>query len=343
MTPHEEAAPADERAAPVFGGWRVVESLVVTAAIPGIGWLFDHRDPFFLAGRYPWIVLAPLLVALRHGSALGLANVVTLGLAMVVAWRTQLLPIDVFPAEALVGLFAIAMIAGQFSDLWTRRNAQLRSRGADLERRADALARSHFLLELSHERIDEQFERATSNLRDGIAVVRAMAGPDGRLSLTARADAIMELFATYCGIEVGELFEVEGGALGERCGALGHPEPIAKDDALVARALRSKQLVYVPAARLPERDTTAAASPVLAAVPFVHAGIVSAVLCVQAMPFMSFQRKNLEGMATLAGHFADLAAGAGPETERSAHDLLDARELAARVLEARELAAEAEP
>src|SRR4029079_10121503 len=76
--------------------------------------------------------------------------------------------------------------------------------------------------------------------------------------------------------------------------------------------LSSGQLTYVPTASRPDRDRELTKSPLLAAVPFVDTGgRGNAVLCVQAMPFISFEKRNLEAMVTLAGHFADVVAYGG--------------------------------
>ncbi|HVH43838.1 MAG TPA: hypothetical protein VM925_15905, partial [Labilithrix sp.] len=121
--------------------------------------------------------------------------------------------------------------------------------------------------------------------------------------------AIVEVFAAYCGLEIGELFVVErGNVLGERCASVGRPEQMRRDDPLVSTAIRSGRLTYVPAATVPDRDRSIVRSPLLAAIPFVDSeGRVRAVLCVQAMPFLSFERRNLDTMSTLGTSFADLA------------------------------------
>jgi hypothetical protein len=298
---------------------KVAESAVITLAVPAIGWLVDTSDPFFLDARFPWIAFAPVLVALRHGFAHGFACAVVLDVALVAAWRTRLVPISGFPGEVLVALVALAMIAGQFSDVWIRRGARAREKLVDLRRYADELARTNVLLELSHDRVDEQLERSTSTLRDALVAVRELSPPVGQKAVLARAAAMMDIFAGYCGLEVGEIFAVDRGRVGERWAVLGRPAATTKgDDPLVRRALRSGKLMYVPAATLPDRERAEAVqSQLLAAIPFVDAsGVVRAVLCVHAMPFVSFERRNLQTMVTLAGQLADLVAHSRGATQR---------------------------
>ncbi|HEY8074905.1 MAG TPA: PelD GGDEF domain-containing protein, partial [Labilithrix sp.] len=142
-------------------------------------------------------------------------------------------------------------------------------------------------------------------------------------------DAVMEVLAAYCMLEVGSLYVVgKDGALAAKVATLGRVSDIDRKDPLLERALRKGQLTYVPAASNPDRDPQLAKSPLLAVVPFVNsAGVTNAILCVQAMPFIAFERKNLEAMATLAGHFADLVTFGGESSsiERGRKELFQVR------------------
>ncbi|MDF2692706.1 MAG: Extracellular Matrix protein PelD [Labilithrix sp.] len=287
---------------------QIGESVVITAAVPAVGFAVDHTDPFFLHGRFPWLVFAPLLVALRHGFTLGLSSAAALGVVFVLAWRTRLVPMSGFPGEPIVGLVALTMIAGQFADVRQREVRRLNSGLALLRTETDRLARSHYLLEVSHDRLDEQVQRKTSSLREALGAVRALAIAEPSSSIADLGGAVMAIFAAYGGLEIGELFVVERGVLGECCASVGRPVPTRRDDPLLMQALQSRQLTYVPAATMPDRDRGSVRSPLLAAIPFVDAtGTVRAVLCVQAMPFMSFDQQNLDMMVTLATSIADFA------------------------------------
>lgn len=286
---------------------RIAESVVITMAIPALGYSVDREDPFFLHHRFPWLVFAPLLVALRHGFRLGVSSACILIVLLIGAWRTRLAPMAAFPGEPVVGLVGLAMIAGQFADLWRRDVLRRDGDYAVLKSEADRLARAHFLLEASHDRLDEQMQRTTSTLRDAIDAVSALL-PDVD-SLHTHGEAILDVFTTYCGIEIGELYSIRGGEIGARCACAGRPEAMRPDNPLLLQALRSGRLTYLPIANLSGRARLLVApvdSALLAAVPFVDsAGVVRAVLCAQAMPFLSFEKRNLDTMVTIAASFAD--------------------------------------
>ena len=282
---------------------RIGECVVITIAIPVIGFVIDSTDPFFLRHRFPWLVFAPLLIALRHGFRLGFSSAAVLVVALILAWRTRVVPLAGFPGEPVVGLLGLAMISGQFADLWRRESQRRDCELATLRSEADRLARAHLLLEASHDRLDEQLQRKTTSLREAMAAVNELPEID---SLQTHGAAILEVFTTYCGLEIAELFGVEQGTLGPRCATAGRPELIRGDDPLLVHAMRSGRLTHVATTTTPGRDRRPFDSALLAALPFVDSlGIVRGVLCVQAMPFASFEKRNLDTMVTIAATVAD--------------------------------------
>jgi polysaccharide biosynthesis protein PelD len=291
----------------------VVESVVLTLAFPALGYLLDRSDPFFLARPFPWIVFAPLLVGLRHGFAPGCTSAFLLAGALIVAWRARVLGVVAFPAESALGLVALAMLTGQFSDVWRRETRRLAASVDQLRRRAAALAQGLFLMNLSHERLREE-SAGMPNLHDALSSVReAAAGADG--SWASIADAMMAIFAAYAMLEVGVVVRIDAHARSAgTIASIGAADRVDDDDALLVEAARSRTLVYQP-----RKGASGPGEPwsrLLAAVPFVDTrGEVSAVLCVQSMAFAAFHKKNLEALAVLAGHFADLVARGAERSE----------------------------
>ncbi len=297
-----------------------VETAAITLAVPAIGFVVDRSDPFFLKHPFSWVIFAPLLIALRHGFTLGFTSAAVLNLTIVIGWRTHFLSIERFPAEPLVGMIALAMVVGQFSDVWKREILRLDAGFDVLRRQNEELMRAHFLLELSHDRLDEQVGRNANSLREALVAVRDL-GRGTAPSYRTLGAAMLEVFGAYCMLEVGELYLVEQDrrerrVLGQLVATLGRAREIGTNNPLVMDALTSGKLTYVPAATRSGRDRELSRSPVLAAVPFSDTrGRMSAILVVQAMPFISFDKRNLEAMATIAGHFADLVAYGGRPTD----------------------------
>ncbi len=301
------AARAPIKAGATPGGF--AEAVLLTGGMLAVGWAFDPHDPFLLQHPFPWMIFAPLLITLRHGSAAGATSALMLDGALVGSWRVHALGVEAFPAEPALAIFALSMLAGQFSDVWRRRTRQLEAALRQTRCRADQLSRAHLLLTMSHDRLREE-NAGVPNLQGALGILARMAASaDG--SWAPLADGMMSIFAAYAMLEVGVVVRVDrrGGAAGT-IATLGAAEPVDADDALFVAAVRTRELVHLSStsSRIDQRQE----SRLLAAVPFVDTkGEVHAVLCVQAMPFAAFHKKNLETLAILAGYLADLATTRG--------------------------------
>jgi hypothetical protein len=296
--------------------WRAaLESAVLAVGTPALGWLLDRQDAFFLGHRFSWLAFVPLLVGLRHGFVLGCASALLLDSCLVFSWRTHALGVDAFPGETLVALVAVAMLAGQFCDAWRRESRRLGAQGDSLGRRLDEISRAHALLELSHDRLERQTDGAP-NLRHALAAVRALAADAGG-DFEPLAPTILEIFATYAMVEVASIYRVTSGEAEDKAVAvLGRPRPVSPHDPLVREAVKTRRLTYVPTVTQSERGP---ASNLLVAAALPDAsGRARAVLCVESLPFMAFHHQNLEIIATLAGHVADLLWGPALGREREA-------------------------
>jgi hypothetical protein len=293
----------------------ILETVALTLAFPAIGFALDRNDPFFLSQRFPWVVLAPMLISLRHGFLLGLSCALFLDTGLAVAWRAQLLPMGRFPGGMMVGLVGIAMFCGQFSDVWKREIVRLDAGFKQLRRQRDELARGHFLLELSHDRLEQHLAGQLPSLRDALAGARELAQSTARAPSDALAQAMLDIFATYCMVEVASLYWIQDGTPAAHPAAVvGRPDAVRHDDPLVARALASGRLTY--AAGATDEDREEDASHLLAALPLLDMhGRTHLILCVQSIPFFAFEPKNLQALSLLAGNFADLLATRGRETD----------------------------
>lgn len=291
-----------------------LEAVVLTAAVPALGWLLDRHDTFFLGHPFSWLAFVPLLVGLRHGLVLGCASAVMLDAALVFAWRTKSFGVGAFPGEELVALVTLALLTGQCSDVWRRDGKRLESALDSMRRQLDQTSRAHFLLELSHDGLEEREGGGAPNLREALAAVQNLA-VDLREDWKRLAPSILDVFAEYCTVESASLCTVSaGGALVQPAvAALGRPRAVPPEDPLLRDALTTRRLTYLPTAT---STTGAVSSSLLVAVPFLDAeGCVRAVLCIESLPFMAFHQRNLETIATLVEHFADVIWGAARDLE----------------------------
>lgn len=292
--------------------WAVLETVLITLALPIFGLWLRPDDPFFLHAEFPWLVLAPLLPALRYGFVYGFGSALGLVLLIALGWRLHWFPIPYFPGGFVLGLLVVGMVAGEFADLWARREAREHTVANYQRQRLDEFTRAYHMLRVSHDRLEQRLAASSQSLRLSLVQVRRLlfAAPANQDMLEGAAEAIMGLFADFGWVQVAELYAVRGGRPdAEPMARLGQSGAPRADDPLVAEALHSGELVSVRSedlGNLPRGNTG-----VLVAAPFVDvSGEIWALLTIHEMPFVAFQKQNLMLLAVLGGYIADQLAAA---------------------------------
>jgi len=316
---------------------RLAETLAITAVVPVLGHALRPDDPFSVRGVFFWPLFAPVLVSLRYGAGAGATSTLAIALMLIVDWKRHDHALGQLPLPALVGVFALVLICGQFAEIWDRSVRRLESALEKTTSELSELSREQFLLELSHDRIEaSRAGDCGPSLRASLSAIREIACGDGPLDKARVADHVMRILTTACLVDVAALHEVHGGRLvGGPLARIGQPDPLpAGGDDMVAAALRSGQLACSP------QMETAGESPktklILAAPLTDSSGLVRAVLCVQSMPFIALDTANLRLLAVVCGHAADLLAAkeGGSDHRRARRDEFGARiERAARDVE----------
>jgi hypothetical protein len=314
----------------------IVETIVFIALVLGISGWFDRQDPLLLHVGFPWLWFAPLIVALRYGTLPGLlAGAMLLG-----AWKLFYPATDAWPVMVFVGGLLQTIIAGHFGDTWGHRAARASTINDYLNDRLVAITNSHYLMRLSHERLEKDLLSKPTTLRDSITELRRLsvteedaasgaaqaaqaaaattaatavhagqasqaldaAGLAAPLRTLPGAHGLLEFVAQVCQIEVAAIFPVRGGRVGTQAAArVGDDFEFAPDDGLVTHAMSTMSVAHLKTEGIP-----AAQSQYLVCAPLVSAdGQLLAVLVIKRMPFLSLNFDNLQLLLVLLGYYAD--------------------------------------
>lgn len=290
----------------------IVETVVVSLIVPLVGFLLNRHDPFMLESPFTWVVVGPILVGLRHGFSAGFTSALLVDALMIGAYRVGFIG-KAPPSQVVLGTIAIGMLCGQVAQVWRRDRAEWEVTHRSLELQLDEALRNGFLLEVANERLHAQLGEGAVNLREAIIGVRKIATDVKEPTLAMLASASLDVFAEYCHVEAATIHSVfQGGISPKAVAVLGGAQAVPPMDPLVRAAVASKKLAVVPL----HGGQLAHDSRLLAVVPFVDmADDVRGVLCIEAMPLAAFERKNLQTLFLLCGHFADLLAARGEATE----------------------------
>ncbi len=287
----------------------IAESVVLMVMVLAFSRWLQPGDPLLLHGGFPWLWFASLLVSLRYGSLLGLLSGVVI---MVGAWMLFYPHGGPFSALYFAGGLCQTILAGHFGDTWGSRAERASSLNDYLNDRLAALTNSHYLLRLSHERLEKDLLSRPTTLRDSITELRRFSVSDGTALDKPKkrsvdeplrgAAGLLEFVAQACQIEVAALYPVRDGKIGaEAIASIGDAFTLEPRDELVMHALQTLAIAH-----LKNTDNAASVSQYLVSAPLMSAdGKLRAMLVIKRMPFLSLNFDNLQLLLVLLGYYAD--------------------------------------
>ena len=147
------------------------EVLLFTLGAIGLGAWSTPSDPFMVKIAFPWLWLAPTILGLRYGTFAAFASIGLISLAWS-GWDLLGFNQDAFPAHFFMGGLILSLIAGEFADVWIVRLKRVREANSYLNERLESLTRRHYLLKLSHERLEQDMLTKPMTLRDSVTQIR---------------------------------------------------------------------------------------------------------------------------------------------------------------------------
>jgi len=299
--------------------WRLAAAesigLMVAALLLSI-WI-RPTDPFWTGVGFPWLWLVSTLIALRYGTLLG---VVVLGVALA-AWlgldAARMLATE-FPRVSFLGALLLVLIAGEFSDVWTARLNQAQAINAYIDERLQVLTHNHFLLSVSHERLEQELISRPYTLRETLATLRGlMLAPPARDQAVAQADAalpaapwVLGLLVQQCQLESAALFAIaEERLVTEPAASAGAFEALDSADPMLTSALETGQLTHLLSELdldIGFGDRSGAPSRYQVCAPLISSGgRVLGVLVVQRMAFIGLNLETLQLLTVVLAYYAD--------------------------------------
>ena len=252
---------------------------------------------------FPWIWIAPILIALRYGVLMGVVSVLIFLFGWLAWASAQSLSYAEFPRLTFLGGTLMVMISGEFSGVWISRIRRVEELQHYTEQRLEMLTRRLYLLSLSHDRLEQDLIGRPSSLREGLKVLNRILPADHGLP---GADLYLALVVRQCNLSVAGLHVVNNGKINpEPVANIGAFSPADKQDPLISHCLRSGELVHINTAE----NLTELPSRYLVAVPVKTAdGRIVAIMAVEKMPFFALQTENMQTLAVLSSYYADTIA-----------------------------------
>ena len=283
-----------------------LETAVIPLLAIAAAWLAVPDDPSLAKSSFPWLWLAPILVALRYGVASGLLASIAILANWLVASQLGRVPNDV-PTGSFFGGGLMVLLCGEFSDVWRDRNQRMEETYLYVTERLSRLTKRHLLLNLSHDRLEQEMLARPGTLRDALARLRTNAiqssAQDGEMP---GATGLLQLLSQYVNIESAALYTLESrGAdlvLGRCVASIGDPEPLVADDELLLLAIENNSLAHIASedVSLDTHTLQLVVAPLVAA----NDSLIG-VLAVSRIPFFSLNAENLQMMSVMLAYYSD--------------------------------------
>jgi polysaccharide biosynthesis protein PelD len=287
-------------------GWMAwLETALVSLLALAIGYWVRPQDPFFIQSEFPWPLLAPILVSLRYGAGPGTFSIL-LFIACFILGNGTLFQIPFTPKSYFLGGILVTLLCGEFSSSWQNQVRRRDKFAYYIDERLERLTQRHYLLSLSHDRLEQAQISRPATLRDGMLQLQGLALAEERAVLPA-AQQFLAIIAQYCQVECASLHAIESGGriVRDPAASVGEAPVLAEDDPMLLQALRSEKLAHLQAEQLLGDPV----SRYLIVVPIKPSGRpLIGVILVTKLPFFALHEDTTKTLATLSIYYADLLA-----------------------------------
>ncbi|WP_167535590.1 GAF domain-containing protein [Nitrosospira multiformis] len=285
-----------------------LESIAVSLSLPIIGYAVDPSDPFFVDYRFPWLILAPLLIGLQYGFACGIASAALLISVISIGFFLRLPQVPFFPKEMVTGLLLLTVITAEFRESWVRKIRLLEHQYNYLKVRMDKFARSYHLIKGSHYQLEQHLASQAKSLRLSLLDLKKkiLSLEENRGEpLAGISEDILKILASYANVQTAGIYAVDEqrNINVNPVARLGQPRTLSSSDSVIREALSTGHVASIEV----ERNDSAPATGALVAIPLVDVyQKIWGMVVVSEMPLFAFQEATMDFLAVLGGKIGDL-------------------------------------
>lgn len=292
--------------------WSMCEAIILTALAVGLGLWLRYDDPLTLIGTFRWVLLVPILLALRYGSLLGVFGMLCLVSSWFILRFFGFYPSLPFPESTMLGGFVIILICGEFADMWRVKLMRADSASSYALERLQNLTQRYVLLRLSHDRLEENLLVKPYTVRDALVRLRELTLDESDSIRLPAADDLVHLLAEYCQLQRCALYRVVNGRIDDEPAALlGENGPLDRDNELLQHALDHRLLAHV---QQQGHDSNYHGQYLVAAPIINSGGDLIGMMVIERLPFLSINYENLQLLSVLLNFYADIV-HAGDEVD----------------------------
>jgi len=274
----------------------VAEVAIAMSLTIGCCWLIRPMDPLLLSFDFPWIWMFATVFALRYGALLGMAA----GLSILGAWLIlyQAAPENDFPVMVFAGGFVQLLIAGHFADIWHSRRRRCQAEKEYLQQRLTSLTNNHYLLRVSHDRLEKEAFFGASTLRESLNDIRRLCSGDIDGKTLPGAQTLLQFLADACKITNASIYAVgPEGPSRSPLASIGVSDDLDVHNPLLRQCLQTGELSHIGDGRITQ-------NAYLVCVPITStSGRLLGVMVVRDMVFEALNAANLQFLLALLAYY----------------------------------------
>jgi hypothetical protein len=280
-----------------------IETLLLISIFLTAGYFFSPDDICLTKKDVPYLLILLSIITLFHGFESGM---LALGIIAFVMWFSY----ESFPYVHFLVHLLMVMIFSEFHYFWTKQIKELKTSNEYTTGKLDELANAFYSLKISHDQLEKNYVLKPMSIRSAIEEIlhhdkqrvedESLYFTDF-LALLEKSFHLQGGFILYAKHNTNEeyLTQENSQVCYSSTSEIYTKEEIFQEY-LVDKAINYKQAVYVSDDEgNPELKKELEDSKFLAAIPVVYNKKILALLVIEKMPFMAFNRENLISLAIL--------------------------------------------
>jgi len=290
-----------------FQKYVYIETFLILGLFFLLGYFISPNDICFLDQKIPYLIVILALITLFHGFQSGF---IAMSMTTFVMWYFY----AKFPYVDFLVHLLMVMVFSEFHYYWTKKIRELKLDDEYKARKLNELSKAFYSLKISHDQLEKNYVVKPMSIRNAIEEILEHSTISHIKDLDKKNEYYYQNFLTLLeksfhvesGFIVYKLHNHDNELLSEKNSAVlyssvceKYPKNKIFNDYLVDKAINYKQPIYIsdelgnPDMKVNEE------SQFLSAIPSVYTDKVIAVLVIEKMPFMSFNRENLTSIAIL--------------------------------------------
>lgn len=263
-------------------GW--FEAILLPALGILLGWSADPGDPLLLSQPFPWMLLIPLLIALRYELLPALLSILILGSTFL--WHPY--P-EIRGLEIVAGTILVALIASEYAGYWARREAGRFLQEEITATRFRQLSDDLYVTRISLDRLEQSLIYQPISVRSTLLEIKhRLTTRRGELDTELMHDTLYFL-SQLVGIQVASGYRLEtGSSIPILLSAFGQAQAWQAEDPVLRKALESGV-----SQSLADLEITKIRHYIAVHVHTDHSGI-RYLLTIEDMSFFSISKESLQ-------------------------------------------------